>query len=188
MGNDRCVPSAFQRGEAERLLPVAPALSEGPERAQGPRQPRPGLDPHVCTGRTRRPVRSLHVPPQQLGRPAEVAEGIVYLPQVIGGLPLQGAVAERGREFEGLLARRDGAVGVSRQPECRGHLASTRPSRARSSSARARASASPNRVSCRPYSPRMRSGRATARRISRASIRVSPDSGRCARAWRAWSK
>ena len=39
--NDRCLPSAFQRGEAERLLPVAPALGEGPERAQGPRQPRP---------------------------------------------------------------------------------------------------------------------------------------------------
>ena len=45
VGNDRCGPSAFQRGEAERLLPVAPALGEGPERAQGPRQPRPGLDP-----------------------------------------------------------------------------------------------------------------------------------------------
>ena len=80
------LPSAFQRGEAERLLPVAPALGEGPERAQGPRQPRPGLDPHVCTGRARLPVRRLHVPPQQLGRPAEVAEGIVYLPQVIGWL------------------------------------------------------------------------------------------------------
>ena len=86
VGNDRCVPSAFQRGEAERLLPVAPALGEGPERAQGPRQPRPGLDPHVCTGRARLPVRRLHVPPQQLGRPAEVADGIVCLPQVIGML------------------------------------------------------------------------------------------------------
>src|SRR5712691_9984588 len=28
--NDRCVPSAFQRGEAERLLPVAPALGKCP--------------------------------------------------------------------------------------------------------------------------------------------------------------
>src|SRR5262249_55182709 len=35
VGNDRCGPSAFQRGEAERLLPVAPALGEGPEVAQG---------------------------------------------------------------------------------------------------------------------------------------------------------
>ena len=33
VGNDRCLPSAFQRGEAERLLPVAPALDEGPERS-----------------------------------------------------------------------------------------------------------------------------------------------------------
>jgi len=32
-GNDRCLPSAFQRGEAERLLPVAPALGKGPELA-----------------------------------------------------------------------------------------------------------------------------------------------------------
>ena len=68
------VPSAFQRGEAERLLPVAPALGEGPERAQGPRQPRLGLDPQDWAGRARRPVRSLHTLPQQLGRPAEVAE------------------------------------------------------------------------------------------------------------------
>ena len=121
VGNDRCVPSAFQRGEAERLLPVAPALGEGPERAQGQRQPRPGLDPHVCTGRAGLPVRSLHVPPQQLGRPAEVADGMVCLPQAIECLHLQGAVAERGREREGLLARRHGAVEVSRQPEYMGH-------------------------------------------------------------------
>ena len=121
VGNDRCVPSACQRGEAERLLPVAPALGEGPERAQGPRQPRPGPDPQVCPGRARLPVRRLHVPPQQLGRPAEVADGIVCLPQVMGCLHLQGAVAERGRELEGLLARRHGAVGVSRYPEYMGH-------------------------------------------------------------------
>ena len=44
-------PSAFQRGEAKRLLPVAPTLGEGPEHAQGRRQPRPGLEPHVSTGR-----------------------------------------------------------------------------------------------------------------------------------------
>ena len=119
--NDRCGPSAFQRGEAERLLPVAPALGEGPERAQGPRQPRLGLDPHVCTGRARLPVRSLHVPPQQLGRPAEVADGIVGLPQGIGCLHLQGTIAERGREIEGLLARRHGAVEVSRILSTMGH-------------------------------------------------------------------
>src|SRR5262249_54466297 len=43
VGRDRCLPSAFQRGEAERLLPVALALSEGPKRAQGPRYRRSGL-------------------------------------------------------------------------------------------------------------------------------------------------
>ena len=32
--NDRCGPSACQRGKAQCLLPVAPALSKGPERAQ----------------------------------------------------------------------------------------------------------------------------------------------------------
>ena len=42
MDNDRCGSSTFQRGKAERLLPVAPALGEGPERAQGPRQERLG--------------------------------------------------------------------------------------------------------------------------------------------------
>ena len=84
VGNDWCIPSACQRGEAERLLPVAPTLGEGPKRAQGPRQPRPGLDPQDCTGRASLPVRRLHAAPQQLGRPAEVADGIVYLPQVIG--------------------------------------------------------------------------------------------------------
>jgi hypothetical protein len=40
--NNRCSPSACQRSEAERLLPVAPALGECSEIAQGPRQPRPG--------------------------------------------------------------------------------------------------------------------------------------------------
>src|SRR5687768_10931110 len=39
VGNDRCPLSAFPRGEVERLLPVAPALGEGPKRAQRPRQP-----------------------------------------------------------------------------------------------------------------------------------------------------
>ena len=107
-------PRPVQRGQAERLLPVAPALGEGPELAQSPRQPRLGLDPLVCTGRASLPIRSLHAPPQQLGRPAEVADVIVYLPQGIGCLYLQGALAECGREFEGLPARRNGAVGVSR--------------------------------------------------------------------------
>ena len=34
MGNDRCLPSAFERGEAECLLAMTPALGEGPERAK----------------------------------------------------------------------------------------------------------------------------------------------------------
>src|SRR5205823_4465886 len=33
VSNDRCLPLACQGGEAERLLPVAPTLGEGPERA-----------------------------------------------------------------------------------------------------------------------------------------------------------
>src|SRR5206468_11483145 len=33
VGSDWCAPSACQRGEAECLLPVAPALGEGPELA-----------------------------------------------------------------------------------------------------------------------------------------------------------
>ena len=71
-------PRPVQRGEAERLLPVAPALGEGPEVAQDPRQPRPGLDPQqTVLERARLPVRRLHVPPQQLDRPAEVADGRV---------------------------------------------------------------------------------------------------------------
>src|SRR5262245_49600761 len=61
--NDRCEPSAFQRSEAKRLLPVASALSESPEVAQGLRQPRPGCDPQVCIGCARSPVRYLHAPP-----------------------------------------------------------------------------------------------------------------------------
>ena len=73
-------PAACQRGEAERLLPVAPALSEGPEVAQSPRQPRPGLDPLLYWA-ARCVVRRLDAPPQQLGRPTEVADGIVGLPQ-----------------------------------------------------------------------------------------------------------
>jgi hypothetical protein len=59
--------------------------------------------------------------PQQLDRPAKVADGRVCLPQVKGGFYLQSAVAERGRELEGLPARRHGAVGVSRLPEYLGH-------------------------------------------------------------------
>ena len=100
MGNHRCLPSAFQRGEAERLLPVAPALGKGPERTQGPRQPRLGLEPHVCTEPVRLSVRRLHVVPQELSSPAEVADGIVCLPQVIGCLHLHGAVVKRARELD----------------------------------------------------------------------------------------
>src|SRR5262245_38714511 len=112
VGNDRCGPSAFQRDKAERLLPVAPALGEGPERAQGIRQPRLGTDPHVCTEPARFPVCRLYVPPPQLGRPAEVADGRVCLSQGLGCLQLQGAIAELAREREGLPARRYSAFVV----------------------------------------------------------------------------
>ena len=75
----------------------------------------------VCTGRARLSVRSFPIPPQQLGRPAEVANGIIYLPQGIGYFHLQGAVVELDRKRERLLTRRHGAVGVSRDPEDIGH-------------------------------------------------------------------
>ena len=121
VGLDRCNPPACQRGEAERLLPVAPAFGEGPERTQGQRQIRLRQDLHICPGRARRPVRRLYVLPQQRDRPATVAHGIGCLPKGKGGLRLQGAVAERGREREGLLAHRHGAIVVSRYPEYIGH-------------------------------------------------------------------
>src|SRR5437016_3734376 len=120
VGIDWCGPSAFPRDQAERLLPVAPALGEGPERAQSIRQPRLGADPHVCTGPARFPVCRLYVPPPQLGRPAEVADGIVCLSQGLGCLHLQGAIAELTREREGLLTHRYGAIGVSRDHEYTG--------------------------------------------------------------------
>src|SRR5262249_19584459 len=121
MDNDRCVPSACQRGASERLLPMAPALGEGPEYTQGPCQPRLGLDPYVCTDPGRLPVRSLDIPPQHRGPPAEVAGGIVDPPQAKGGLLLQGMLAEGGRELEGLLSYGNGAIRVSREPEDIGH-------------------------------------------------------------------
>src|SRR6266446_6418287 len=96
---------------------MTPALGEGPKRAQGPRQERPGIDPKAWNGCARRPVRSLHAPPQQLGRLAKVADGLVCQPQVIGGSHLHGTIAECGREFAGLLACCNGAVVVSRDPE-----------------------------------------------------------------------
>ena len=75
VGEDQCVSSAFQHGEAERLLPVAPTLGEGSERAQYPRQPRPRRDqPVPALGVPGLPVRRLDVAPQQRGRPAEVAD------------------------------------------------------------------------------------------------------------------
>src|SRR5262249_10942813 len=91
--------------------------------AQGPRQPRLRLEPYACTGPARLPVCRLYAPPQQLDCPAEVADVIVCLPQAKGCLPLQGAVAERGRKREGLLARCYGTVGVSRLPKYTGPTA-----------------------------------------------------------------
>jgi hypothetical protein len=39
----------------------------------------------------------------------------------MGGLDLQGALTEHGRKLKGLLARRNGAVVVSRVPAYLGH-------------------------------------------------------------------
>jgi hypothetical protein len=110
-----------QRGEAQRFLPLAPALGEGPERTQGLRQEHPGLDPPVRTGRATLPVCRLHAPPQQLDRPAEVADGIVCLSQAKGREHLHAALAERGREFARLPAHHNGTLEVSRQPAYLAH-------------------------------------------------------------------
>jgi len=92
---------------------MAPALGEGPKLAQEPRQKRLGPDPHVCTGRTRLPIRSFHIAPQQLDRPTKFPDGPVSQRQLMGCFPLQGPIAVRDREIEGLPARRHRAVGVS---------------------------------------------------------------------------
>src|SRR5262249_962087 len=81
-----------------------------------------GPDPKVCTGRARLLVYSLDVLPLQLSRPAEVADGIVCSSQVVGCVHLHGTLTEFGRKREGLLARRHGAVEVSRHPEYTGPL------------------------------------------------------------------
>src|SRR5262249_62353923 len=85
VGNDQCGASACQRGAAERLLRMAPTLGEGSELAQGPRQPHLGLDQPVYPGRASLPVCGLDVAPQQRGRPAEIAEVEVDLPEAMGG-------------------------------------------------------------------------------------------------------
>ena len=114
---------------------------------------------------------------------------MVYLPQAKGCLLLQGALAECGRELEGLLARRNGAVGVSCQPEYIGHPGQhpsqpgpivERPGQGLGLAQQGEAP---------PMLSQVRSARhPKARRSSMASPLVSPGSGRCARAWRACSK
>src|SRR5262249_19791 len=80
VGNNRGGPPVVQGGQAEGLLPVAPALGKGSEHAQGQRQPRLGPEPQVYIGRPRLPLCSLHAPLQQRSRPAEVAHGLVDQP------------------------------------------------------------------------------------------------------------
>src|SRR5262249_54045411 len=79
--HDWCARSASHCSEAERLLPVALARGEGPKRAQGLHQPRLRPDTHVCTVRTRCPLRNLDAPPQELSRPVIVADSPVCFPQ-----------------------------------------------------------------------------------------------------------
>src|SRR4029453_18119569 len=74
----------------------------------------------VPPGSARVPRRR-HGAPQERGRLAKVADDTVGLSQVQGALALQGAVAERLREFEGLSARYNGPVIVARQPEYSAH-------------------------------------------------------------------
>jgi hypothetical protein len=122
VGNDGCVSAADQCGEAQRLLPVTSTLGEVPEVAQDPRQPRLGLNPQAYAGRARLPVRRLHAAPQQFGRLSEVTRRPICVPQGIGCVCLHGALAEFGRQIEGLPARRNGAIKIARDPEDSGHL------------------------------------------------------------------
>ena len=184
MGVFRCRP--VWRGEAPPPRDADPRRSPRGRSSSAPATP--GTQSASYAGRARLPVRRLYDAPQQFGRLSEVARRPVCVCQGIGCLCLHGALAEFGRQLDGLPACRNGAVEVSRDLRTAVIWASTRPSRARSSSARARASASLNKARSRLYSPSRNRGLPNARRSSMASILVSPSSGRCARAWRACSK
>ena len=176
MGNDRCGPSACQRGQAKRLLPVVHRPS-----AKAPRslKVRASLARDqirgVYTGRVILPVRRLHVPPQQLGRPAEGADGM-YLPRR-AGCTCKALSPSAGREREGLLAAATAPLWSPIILRTYAIWASTRPSRARSSSPRARASASPSRTRHRPCSPQL-GQRAILEAEIEGQYLVSPSSGR----------
>ena len=167
-------PSSVARRSASS--PWRRPSAKAPRRS-GLRQTRPGLEPQrlywACQTPGPQPPRSAAAArPPGRNRPwPDAAPGM-------GCLHLQGAIAELSREIEGLLARRNGAVVVSRPPELTGHLGQHPYQPGPSSSALARTSASPNRARHRPYSPRAFSERPKARRRSMASTLVSPSSGR----------
>ena len=99
---------------------MAPALGEGPERAQDPRQPRPrSVRLSVLGVPDSRSAASTFHRSSSAARPKSPMAGMPAPGNRM--LALQGAVAERGREIEGLLARRNSAVGVSRLPAYLGH-------------------------------------------------------------------
>ena len=121
-GQPSALPPAFRRGEAEQPPPRGAGPRRRP-RARSrsvPARPGPG-SATLSLGVLKRPVRHFHIAPQQLGRPTEVADSIVYLPQTMGCSHLQSTIAERGCELEGLLAGSNRAVEVSRHPEYLGY-------------------------------------------------------------------
>ena len=151
-------PSSVARRSASS--PWRRPSAKAPSVAQGPRQPRPGPDPHslywACQTPGPPPPRSAAAarPPGRSRRwPSMPAPGYRML-----------APARRCSPSSAASSRAcwPAAMAPSWSPvilSTLAILASTRPSRARSSSALARASASPNRARRRPYSPSALSGR-----------------------------
>ena len=113
MGNDRCLPSAFSRGEAERLLSMTPALGECAEVAQGLRQPRPGRLRQFMLGvpDSRSATSTFHRP--NSAAQTKLPTAAVGHPQEHGCVRLQSAIAKLGREIASLPAHSNGAVKVS---------------------------------------------------------------------------
>ena len=118
MGQDRCGPSAFQCGEAERLLPVARPSAENPSSPKVyASQARDGIRTSVLGLPTRPP---LHVP-SPAPPPGRNRRWPCIPAQVIGCMRLQGAVCRARPRVRRPAGRRHGAVGNLPSPEYLGH-------------------------------------------------------------------
>jgi len=119
-------PSSVARRSG--LLPVTPALDEGPSAPKvTARCARDWIRTSVA-GRARLPVRNLHAPPQQLGGPAEVAMALYASPRVKGASPCK---AQSPISAASSRACRPAAIAPSQSPVILSRQAisaSTRPS------------------------------------------------------------